>query len=231
MSFEIPENWKCKSFEQNWVCHDKNQEQKLEALITVTAKIAGSFDTRDNYLKHLNNEKTWISRSQEEITSKKLGGDPKYIHPNKFPWVEGTHLSSEIKSYISRYVGTVCCPESSSQLGILVVLSAHETLWTKYVATFIKAINSLRVLNIEEAISKIRASDSMKSGDSMGSYIDDLLTENKEGQIKESSPLHSPFNLALLGIGALALGTFFLIKKRKNKKQKRLRRKRRRKKS
>ena len=229
LSFEIPETWTCKPFDQNWVCHDKYQNKKVEALITVTAKIAGDFDTQDNYLKYLQQEKTWTSRSQEQITSKKLG-EPKYIYPNKFPWVESTHLNSEIKSYISRYAGTVCCEKRPQQLGILVVLSAHENLWSKYAPIFIKAINSLRVLDIEKAISKVRAADSKRAGNEMASYIDTLFKEDLEeaGQ-DSSSPLNSPFNLALLGIGLLALLALFILKKkaRAKKRRRKLRRRRR----
>ena len=95
VSFELPETWDCKAFEQNWVCHDRYQEKKVEALITLTAKIAGDFDKTDNYLTYLKQEKTWVTQTGEEITSKKMGSDAKYIYPNKFPWVEATHLNSE----------------------------------------------------------------------------------------------------------------------------------------
>jgi len=63
VSFEVPETWVCKAFEQNWVCHDKYQEKKVEALITLTAKIAGDFDKNDNYLNYLKQEKTWVTQT------------------------------------------------------------------------------------------------------------------------------------------------------------------------
>lgn len=230
LSFEIPETWTCKAFKQNWVCHDKYQNKKVEALITVTAKIAGTFDTKDNYLQYLQREKTWNYKGQEQIISKKLG-EPKYIYPNKFPWVESTHLNSEIKSYISRYAGTVCCEKRPQQLGILVVLSAHENLWSKYAPIFIKAINSLRVLDIEKAISKVRAADSKQAGNEMASYINELFKEDSEkaGREDSFSSLSSPFNLALLGIGLLALLALFILKKkaRAKKLKRKLRRRRR----
>ena len=227
VSFEIPETWDCKAFEQHWVCHDKYQEKKVEAFITLTAKIAGEFDKTDNYLAYLKEEKTWVAQTGEEITSKKMGSEAKYIYPNKFPWVEATHLNSEQPSYISRYVGTVCCEDSSSQLGMILVLNAHEDLWSKYADIFLKAINSLKLLDIEDAISKVRAGESAKATSQMGAYIDGLLQGDSDmkGLNKSSgSFLDDSFNLLLLGLALLALITFYIIKKRKSKKKRRLKR-------
>ena len=224
VSFELPETWDCKAFEQNWVCHDKYQEKKVEALITLTAKIAdGDFDKTTNYLAYLKEEKIWVTQTGEEVTSKKMGSDAKYIYPNKFPWVEATHLNSEVKSYISRYVGTVCCENSSSQLGILLVLSAHQNLWSKYASIFLKAINSLKLLDIEDAISKVRAAEFAKTTGQRGAYIDGLLQDDAMEGLNEGfgSFLDDPFNLLLLGAALLALIAFYIIKKRRSKKKKR----------
>ena len=229
VSFEIPDTWECKAFEQNWVCHDKYQEKKVEALITLTAKIAGEFDKTDNYLAYLKQEKTWVTQTGEEVTSSIMGSEAKYIYPNKFPWVEATHLNSEVKSYISRYVGTVCCEDSSSELGMLLVLSAHQDLWSKYADIFLKAINSLKVLDIEDAISKVRAAESAKATSQMGAYIDGLLQDDLTAGLdsNDSSFFDDPLNLLALGVGLLALIAFYILKKRKSKtKRRRLKRRR-----
>jgi len=159
-----------------------------------------------------------------------MGGDAKYIYPNKFPWVEATHLNSEVKSYISRYVGTVCCEGSSSQLGILLVLSAHQDLWSKYADAFLKAINSLKLLDIEDAISKVRAAESGRSSGQMGAYIDGLLQEDSTQGLDESSEgfFSDPINWILLAV--VVLGLLFYIKKKKSQKRKKRLRKRRRRK-
>jgi len=230
VSFELPDTWDCKAFEQNWVCHDKYQEKKVEALITVTAKIAGDFDKTENYLNYLQQEKTWVTQTGEEVTSQKMGGEAKYIYPDKFPWVEATHLSSEMKSYISRYVGTVCCENSSSKLGMLLVLSAHQEAWSKYADIFLTAINSLKVEDIEVAISKVRATEAGKASNQMGAYIDGLLQEDAMagpvGQTGDSF-MDDPLSLILLGVILLALIAFYILKKKKSKrKRRRLRRNR-----
>lgn len=226
ISFEIPDSWNCKAFGQNWVCHDKYQERKVEALITVTAKIAGSFDTRENYMEYLNQEKSWFTRTKEQITSTKLI-ESKLIYPNKFPWAEGIHKNSEIKSYISRYVGTVCCKDSSSKLGILVVLSAHEDHWKKYAPIFLTAINSLSVLDIEEAISKVRASEALGGAGAMNLYMDALLDEGEGGgALSDAGPnstLSDPLTWGVLGLAVLVVLVLLVLKRKKKRRKRRSR--------
>ena len=225
VSFEIPDTWKCKPFGTNWVCHDALQEKKVEALITSTAKIAGSLDTREQYLNYLKQEKTWYTNKKEQITSKKLT-EAKEAFINKYPWVDSIHKNSEVKSYISRYVGTVCCKDSSSKLGILIVLSAHEDHYTKYSSLFIKAINSLKVLDIGKAIVKVRASEAMNEANDMAGYIDSLLTEEEPLMDKEGflGLNLSSESMALLILGLIALSTLFLLRRKKRKKKRKHRR-------
>lgn len=217
VSFEIPDSWKCAPFGTNWVCHDNLQKKSVEALITSTAKIASSLDTREQYLNYLKQEKTWKTNQKEQITSKKLT-EAKEVFINKYPWVDGIHKNSEVKSYISRYVGTVCCEDSSSKLGILIVLSAHEEHYTKYSPIFIKAINSLKVLDIENAIVKVRAEEARSNAEDMSDYIGEI-TDNEEGIDAQDSPgLNlSPLNISLMTVGLLALAYFFLLRKKKSR--------------
>ena len=226
VSFEIPDNWKCKPFGTNWVCHDALQERKVEALITSTAKIASSLDTREQYINYLKQEKAWYTSSKELVTSKKLT-EAKEAFINKYPWVDSTHKNSEVKSYISRYMGTVCCEDSSSKLGILIVLSAHEDHYTKYSPIFIKAINSLRVLDIEKAIVKVRAHEAMNETAGMTDYIDSLLDGEEALMDEEAGFLGLKLNsgnMVLLTLGLIALSAFLLLRRKKRKKKKRQRR-------
>ena len=229
VQFEIPETWKCTPFGTNWVCHDEFQEKKVEALITSTAKIAGSLDTREQYLSYLKQEKTWFTNKKEQISSQKLT-EAKEVFIRKYPWVDGIHKNSEVKSYISRYVGTVCCKDSSSQLGILIVLSAHEDHYSKYSPIFIKAINSLKVLDIEKAIPGVRASEAMNRAGNMTDYLEGLFDNNPDPLMDEESFFGlklNPTNLSLLALGLLALSILFLKRKRKKNKRKKTRRKKR----
>ena len=223
LSFEIPSTWECQAFEQNWICHDKYQGKKVEALISVTAKIAGEWDTRENYLDYLKQPKEWVTGTGENIISEIKGAEAKFIYPNKYPWVEATHLNSEIQSYLTRYVGTICCDDSSSELGMLVVLSAHQEHWSKYADIFLRAANSLKVLDIEEAISKVRAANAAKAAREQRAYMDSLLQDDptQNSKKEESSFLDDPMNLLLLAIALGACLALFVIKKKKSRKRKR----------
>ena len=179
------------------------------------------------YLAYLKQAKTWSNSKREQITSKKLTASSVFI--NKFPWVDSTHKNSEIKSYISRYAGTVCCKNTSSKLGILVVLSAHQDHYKKYSAGFVKTVNSLRVMDIEKALSKVRASQAAGSGAGMASYLegifDDASQEDLQG-VDLGSKLLGLDLTQWAGLGAvLLILAYFMFKKRKRKGRPRSRRK------
>ena len=233
VSFEIPEEWECKSFGTDWVCHSKLKGKNVEALITSTAKIAGPNDTLDEYKLYLERPKSWYNMKKEQIVSEKWT-DPKKAFINKFPWIDGIHKNSEIKSYISRYVVTVCCQNTSSKLGILVVLSAHQDHYTKYSADFVKTVNSLRVTDIEQAISKVRASQAAGAS-GMSTYMESLFADDSEADLEGVSKAGKIFGLSPLQLGSLAfLGlavlAYFLIKRQKGKGLRRRRRRSRRRK-
>ena len=234
VSFNLPETWDCKQFGTSYVCHDKLQQKKVEALITVTAKIAGSFDTHENYLKYLQTEKVWTTESGETITSKPLS-TAKYIYPSKYMWVDSIHKDSEVKSYISRYAGTVCCEDSSSKLGILLVLSAHEEHWKKYARLFLEAINSVKVLDVEKAVSKVRAEEAAQSQAGMDGYLEGLLEEEDQSAFGDQEGggegiLSDPVNLMIFGlVGFGALAYLFLKSRKKGSSSRRRRRKSRKK--
>ena len=221
VSFEIPEEWECKAFGTDWVCHSKLVGKNVEALITSTAKIAGTSDNLRAYQEYLGNPKSWVNMKREQIVSTKLQ-EPKKAFINKFPWIDSIHKNSEIKSYISRYVVTVCCQNTSSKLGILVVLSAHQDHYTKYSADFIKTVNSLRVMDIEKAISKVRAAQAAGAS-GMSSYMDSLFADDSDADDLEGASKSgvifglSPVQFVSLAALALAGLAYFIIKGRKRK--------------
>ena len=226
VSFDIPKLWECKDFGTDTVCHNKSQEKNVHAFVTTTAKIAGESDTLDGYQSYLEQEKTWSNSKGEELTSKKVT-PPKKIFIHKFPWVFGIHKNSEIKTYITQYVGTVCCEDTSSKLGILVSLNVNEEHYTKYSRDFLKIVNSLKVMDIEEAIAKVRAAQAM--GEGMEGYLEGLFDEDLEdssdGQGEDIFGLDNKKKLGLMGLAALGgLIAYRILKKRGRKKRRSRRR-------
>ena len=43
ISFEIQDNWKCKTEQSEWVCRSEDPQESKEAVIILTAKEASSF--------------------------------------------------------------------------------------------------------------------------------------------------------------------------------------------
>ena len=225
VSFEIPDTWECKSFSAEWICHSQHQKGRVEAFITTAAKIAGPVDSLEDYENHLRQPKTWSNIRKERITSKKLA-EAKQVFINKHPWVDSTHENSEVKSYISRYAGTVCCKDSSQKLGILVVLSAHQKHYSKYSQIFLKAINSLQVLDIDKAVAKIREAGGGEDG-AMGAYLEGLLAGGESAPGVDPEGTSSPALPIAVG-GAGAAGAGYLWWRRRKKRGKSSRRKKRR---
>ena len=227
ISFEIPETWECKAFGTDWVCHSQFQEKKVEALITSTAKIAGPNDTLDEYLNYLKSSKSWHNVKKEHITSK-LISPARRVFINRFHWVDAIHRNSEVKSYISRYAGTVCCENNSSQLGILVVLSAHQDYYQKYSGDFVKAVNSLKVMDIDKAVEAVKAAQDSGEGEAMSSYLEGLFDEGMGGpQDGEGYSGMKIFGVdpIYIGIGGFAgvLALLWSLSKKTGRKRKRRR--------
>lgn len=224
VSFEISNLWECKDFGTDTVCHSKSRVKNVDALITTTAKIAGGKDTLDDYQSYLEQPKIWSDAKQEEITSKKLTSAKKiFIH--KFPWVFSIHKNSEIKSYVTQYVGTVCCEDTSSKLGILVSLNAHEEHYTKYSHDFVKTVNSLKVMDIEKAIAKVRAAQAM--GDGMAGYLEGLFDEDLEDSPDAEGDKIFGLDkkkLGLMGLTALLLLAYWILRKKRKRKRRSRRR-------
>ncbi len=231
VSFEIPENWKCKSFGTDWVCHSTLSKQEKESMIILTAKIAGSLDNFQAYENFLRQPREGYTRAKQPFKSKVI--HTKKVFINNQPWVDSFHKESEIPSYYTRYVVTTCCKNDPSKLAILVTYSAHTNHYTKYASDFLKSINSLRVLNVKKAISKMKALGTGESLGSVSSYMEDLLDDenfegdgNREGSFFGLSGFQFGF-LILIVLGAIAyIARKKLGNKRKRRKEKRRSRRR-----
>lgn len=229
VSFEMPENWNCKSFGTDWVCHSTLAKQQKEAMIILTAKQAGTLDNLDAYLSFLREPRNGLTKTNQSFQSDVIHTKKTFI--NKQAWVDSLHKESEIPEYFTRYVVTVCCTSSSAKLGILVTYSAHKNHYTKYSADFLKSINSLRVLDIKKALGEIEA---LGANDSFGtfnpgSYIQNLLDDDGGENIEPSNTLFG-FTYEQLGIGlaVLFIIIMYLVFKMRKKSRRRKKSKRRR---
>ena len=205
LSLELPDNWKCLSEGANWICHNKlNRKLAREAVIILTAKEKSSKDSVSDYIVHLKNRKTHTTKKGKTISSKVFHSKQRMI--KNHPWADGFHLESEIKNYYTRYLGS-----TKKGLAALVTYSAHKTLWKKYAADFNKSIDSLQLLNVEQALRSIRAARGKKGkGGGIRDYLDALigdgdiegLDDGEEGFIGRHKD-----KIIGGGAGAVAVGT------------------------
>ena len=217
ISFDMPENWKCKSFGTDWVCYSVLSKKKKEAMIILTAKEAGVLDNFQQYQNFLNTPRQNIGLNKKPFTSKVLHS--KQIFLNNQPWVDGFHKGSEVPSYYSRYLVTVCCTNNTTKLAILVTYSAHKDHYTKYATQFLKSIKSLRVVNSKN-FGNIKG---LQEGESIGNiagYIEDIISDEDEDVDYSDSFFSTKKGQAvslLLALVALIATTLIVIRKRKKK--------------
>ena len=218
VSFDIPDNWKCKSFGTDWVCHSVLSKKKKEAMVILTAKEAGVLDNFQQYQNFLNTPRQNIGLNKKPFTSKVLHS--KQVFLNNQPWVDGFHKGSEVPAYYTRYLVTVCCTNSATKLAILVTYSAHGKHYTKYAAQFLKSIKSLRV-NISKNFGNIKG---LQTGESIGDiagYIEDIVNEEDEEGDFSDSFLSTGRGKALAAlIPLIALLTLALVRKRRKRRKK-----------
>ena len=158
------------------ICHNKLKQRAKEAIIIVVAKEAGKQDGVTQYINYLKGKKSYKTRKGKPVTSKVYHSRSNKI--NNHLWADGFHLASEIPIYYTRYLGS-----KKGGLAVLVTYTAHKNLWKKYAADFNRSILSLRLLNVEEAIRKLRAMKQHQiGGRSIRDYLEDIIgDEDGEG--------------------------------------------------
>ena len=235
VSFEMPENWKCKPFKTDWVCHSIHSNKRKEAMIILTAKETGSLDNLTEYESFLNKPRSTKTKTGQPSQAK-IVSPGKKVFLNNHPWVDGWYLGSEVPLYYTRYEVTVCCG-TTPKLAILVTLSAHKDRYSKYSQAFMTAIKSLKISpDINRALSKMRAMGTHESMGNIAAYMGDLIDGEleDEGDAEGEGLFGGMSPAALGGLGAAGLGAAAYLLARLRKKRRRekssSRRKKRRKK-
>ena len=218
VSLDIPENWKCKVFGTDHVCHSTLSKKQKEAMIILTAKKAGVFDTFSEFQSFLSKPRQ-INKTGAAST---IPISPKKIFIKKHPWVEGMHLGSEVPNYFTRYVVTVF-GNSQTQLSVLVTLSAHKNHYKKYSKDFLKTIYSLQLTNDVDAISSLfKGRGQNESMGNIAAYMGHLIDEEMDTEATDGGEkiLGLDFNQWLIALGALAVILIILaVRKRRRKKK------------
>ena len=222
LSFELPENWKCKPFKTDWVCHSIHSSKRKEAMIILTAKEAGSLDNLTEYERFLGKARTVKTKTGRSIQSKIISAGKK-IFLNNHPWVDGWFEGSEVPKYYTRYEVTVCCG-TMPKLAILATFSAHKDRYSKYSKAFMRAIKTLKLSpDINRALSKMRAMGTHESMGNIAAYMGDLIGDGElDDEEVEGEGLGGGLDATTLGgllAGLLALAAYLIIRAKKKKRR------------
>ena len=224
VSFDLGENWICKSFVVDWICHHYFQKGAKPALILITAKVGASSDNLDMYFQNFNQNQTSFFK---KIYTKKIS-----IH--RQPWIENFDKNTRINLF-SRQVVTICCDEGKEKVHVFIGFYAYEDVYTKYANQFLISIKSLRLSeNVRQVIDQIRRQTDQHRAN-MASYLESILfeTDNEDDiatqrKRKNFSFLITLFVFALILLCSAGAFYFFYYRKTKTKTKKTKYRKKRR---
>lgn len=215
VSFELPNKWRCELIDTEWVCRNGEPGDKLkEAIIILTAKEVGPSDSLPAYDIHLKTPRTLPSALGTPTQSQILNVTQRKI--NNHVWVDGMHLSSEVRDYYTRYVAT-----TKDKIAILVTFSAHKLHYSRYVNDFFKAIESLQVLNTRNLVNAGPGTGGGGDGTlgPIGGIDPGMGPDSGEEFPEEGSGGSDSTTLAILAIAAMlaAFGVFLLTRKKKRR--------------
>lgn len=212
ISFEMQETWKCNLEQTEWVCRSEQDKESKEAIIILTAKEVGPTDTFPLYENHLNNPINAPLKNGGTTTSK-LVYKAKNVNINDQAWIDGLHLASEVPNYFTRYLATI-----KDKIAILVTLSAHKSVYTRYSNDFYKTVMSLRVIASKNLLARPDIGPLRPGSETLGQGIGtampgDLIAGDEPTDGGGSGDKKS----MLLGLALLlaAAGAYLFIKKRK----------------
>ncbi len=179
--FDRPKTWTCKAEGIHLICHNKIKKLAKEAVIIAVAKETGRQDSVSQYLSFLKNKKEFKTKKGKPITSRVFHSKQRNI--NHHLWADGFHLASEIPNYYTRYLGS-----TKKGLAVLVTYTAHKKKWSKHAKDFNKSVQTLRFLNVEQSLRKLRlARRNQLGGKGIRDYLEDIIgdgvveDENQDG--------------------------------------------------
>ena len=204
--FEIEEDWTCKAFGVNWLCHHYLASSSQPAFIFTTARLAGKA------------ERLEFDKFEKSEGTSLLLNPSKKVLINNHVWIDSFHQNHFYKNVLSRYERTVCCDDLPEKFQVLVGFHAFRDSYPQYAISFLKAIRSLNLLtsNLEE-IRRLLKQQTVKEKQNMNDYIQSILFDSGSdlAPIKEKKS----FPVLLLLFGLLVLGGIFFYYRKKTVKK------------
>lgn len=207
ISFEMPANWSCTQDGAAWTCNPANAIEEREAIIVLTAKIAGPGETMASFKDYLSKRKSVLTKSGNAILSTVLKTQNTRIDGQN--WVESVHLNSEVPGFQTTYLATV-----KNKLAILVSLSAEKSKTQKYNPIFQSALRSLKIIASHQILApdlKAKAAGVDHGPIGLAVQHPTAAHENNSAPGKKAFP----WPLALIvGVGVILIaGLYFVLTK------------------
>ena len=218
VTFDVGDNWTCKSFGVDWICHHYFHPGAKPALMLITAKEGKSKDDLNLYFQIFNQQKD----SAQKIHVNKISV---YSHN----WLDAFYKNYLFNNMFSRYVATVCCAGEIAKIHVLVGFHAHEENYTKYSSQFLRSIKTLKLVSdVRETLKKIRSQTSQQKQD-MLSYIEKILLEEEDlaNPISTKKDFHVGLVILVFLVFFLSAGFYYFYYKKRRKRSSRKRKKRR----
>ena len=200
--FDRPKTWTCRAEGVHLICHNKIKKLAKEAVIIAVAKETGRQDSVSQYISYLKNKKEFKTKKGKAINSKVFHSKQRTL--NRHLWADGFHLDSEIPNYYTRYLGS-----TKQGLAVLVTYTAHKKKWSKYSKDFNKSIQSLRFLNVEESLKKLRLARKGQLGrKGIRDYLEDVIGD---GIIEDENKSFMKKHLDKIVGGAVGAGVLLIL--------------------
>jgi hypothetical protein len=211
--FELPNGWDCALEGSEWVCQSENKDRKKEAIIILAAKYRGEQDSLDAYQAYLKATKTFALPGGKTQISEPKSVDVREINGQR--WVDSLHLASEVPGFYTRYLATV-----KDSLGIAVTFSVAKDHYESYQEIFDKIIATLKVFD-QKANTNWKPAGNKGEENLLGdTFIPDGGNQADIGmQKKQKADGNDDAQTTMIGLIALAVIVFLVIKARKKKKK------------
>jgi hypothetical protein len=136
LRFDLPQGWTCKQEEKEFVCDPPHvQDQPVDAIMILTAKIPGPEDGLADYKRNLESRAAGLGQGS-------VIKAPAFVDIRQATWVDATLKGSEAPQYVTRYLATV-----KGGLAILFTFSAHQSVTSDLEGTAVLAVATLEVLD------------------------------------------------------------------------------------
>ncbi|WP_157267979.1 hypothetical protein [Azohydromonas aeria] len=134
LSFNLPDGWKCKQEETEFVCTPPSPTGKnYPAMMIMAAKLAGPDDTLAAYKLHLGQIPPATGRGT--IVKSPIQTDIQGVL-----WIDATLLGSEVENYYTRYMATV-----KGDVAVLFTFSVHKSRYEDFAGAYTLVTQTLKI--------------------------------------------------------------------------------------